>query len=60
VEFFARLVLEAAYVASLLAGRIERSPGLPRIARGDHPELIRMVPLPMDWEAQRVLLGLTC
>jgi DNA invertase Pin-like site-specific DNA recombinase len=35
-----------------------------RIARGDHPvelnadRLIRMVPLPMDWQAQRVLLGL--
>jgi site-specific DNA recombinase len=36
-----------------------------RIVRGDHPvelnadRLIRMVPLPMDWDAQRVLLGLT-
>ncbi len=36
-----------------------------RIVRGDHPvelnadRLIRMVPLPKDWEAQRVSLGLT-
>ena len=36
-----------------------------RIVCGDHPadltgdRLIRMVPFPSDWEAQRVLLGLT-
>ena len=35
-----------------------------RIVCGDHPtdltadRLIRMVPLPSDWEAQRLLLGL--
>ncbi|MEN6584896.1 MAG: hypothetical protein ABFE02_02445 [Sulfuricella sp.] len=35
-----------------------------RIVRGDHPlelnaeRLLRMVPLPVDWDEQRVLLGM--